>query len=357
MVKVQLFIKKYNRAEDYYKKEYLDSKEFPQPQSHDDFISDILKAFNIKKNEKWPNIIGYTKDEDEIPINCQKDLDAFKDKTVEYRITEITESSPFKTEPTKFENIKEKEEEEKEDDDEESEDDGKLDDIDIKIDANLIISDKEMENIIDSQIKPIPEIQTVIYNDNLQFDIEKYKEEISNKNKNIINDFIKSYDSKINSLFNKKSSLLREKINKMFKEYSTVSVNGVYEIKKECSYLKEDFYESVRDINECNIAMIQLSKLFSSGEIGFPEKKILKKQNNIMDIKDIYDKNKKPIIFKNEAINNKIDLKKAKCIEITITNNNNNDEISKNKKKYSFKGKKRINKRISKGKEIKRRKK
>ena len=146
MVKVQLFIKKYNRGEDNYKREYLDSKEFPQPQSHDDFISDILKAFNIKKNDLI--LLAYTKDEDEIPINCQKDLDAFKDKTVEYRITEITESSPFKTEPTKFENIKEKEEEEKEDDDEESEDDGKLDDIDIKIDANLIISDKEMENMI-----------------------------------------------------------------------------------------------------------------------------------------------------------------------------------------------------------------
>ena len=47
------------------------------------------------------------------------------------------------------------------------------------------MSDKDIENLIEGQIKDIPEIDNFIMNDNSQFNIEKYKKELNNKNNNI----------------------------------------------------------------------------------------------------------------------------------------------------------------------------
>ena len=251
MIKVELFQKKYNKDGESERKS-LKSEQFSKPKSYKDFISKIISTFKVKKNDI--SVLAFTKDEDEFPINSQEDLDDYKDETEEYKIIiEKDESSSSKPEPKKIKKAKEekedddedkeekeekeeKEDKEKEkkkikkdkddkgdeskdsqkDDEPKNEEDGELDDIEIKIDVNLDITDKEMENIIDSQIKPIPEIQKDIYNDDLQFDIEDYKKGINDKYTNIINDFNKLYDSKINSIFNSKSILLKDEINNKF---------------------------------------------------------------------------------------------------------------------------------------------
>ena len=351
MIKVELFQKKYNKDGESERKS-LKSEQFPKPKSYKDFISKIISTFKVKKNDI--SILAYTKDEDENPINNQEDLDDYKDETEEYKIIiEKDESSSSKPEPKRIEKVKE----EKEDDDEEekeekgdkekekkkikkdkddeskesqkddepkNEEDGELDDIEIKIDVNLDITDKEMENIIDSQIKPITEIQKDIYNDDLQFDIEDYKKGINDKYTNIIKDFNKLYDSKINNILNNKSSILKEEINKKFSEFSSVNISNISEIKKESLGLKDDFSDMVNDVALMDKAILEMSKIFTGDEIKKPKNK-QKAQNSIQNDEDDSDEDddKIYIIFKKDPIKKEIDLNNAKYFEIPVEIENN----------------------------------
>ena len=171
MIKVELFEKIYIKQDESERKP-IKSKVFSKQKKYDDFISEIIKTFNIKKEDI--NLLAYTKDEDEFPINNQEDLDYYKDEIVEFRIIiEKDESSSSKPEHKKNKKLKEDDEEESEDKekaDKEKEDEEKenkeknkkkdkvevyqkddetkneeveeLEDIEIKIDINLYITDK-----------------------------------------------------------------------------------------------------------------------------------------------------------------------------------------------------------------------
>ena len=109
----------------------------------------------------------FTTDEDELPIHDQEDLDNFK--ALKYRVIINNENDSGKKEDI----IRE----------------GPNDEININLKINMEISEKELEKFIDEQIKIFPEIENQNINDDIQFDIKKYKEKLENKNINIIKNF------------------------------------------------------------------------------------------------------------------------------------------------------------------------
>ena len=342
MIKVQLFKKVYIKSDETERK-LISSKDFPKPKSYDDFISSINQAFKLNGNEI--SLLAFTNEEDENPINDQDDLDDNKEDTQEYRIIiEKGGSSPSKPEPKKSKKEKEekeeKDDEEKEDDNEKKKDDDKKKQnedkseesqeekgsenggneedypIEIKIDVNLDISEKEMEKIIDSQIKPVPEIEKDIYNDELQFDVDEYKKGINIKYNNIINDFNELYDSKLKTIINEKSNLLKEQINKQFTEFSTVNINNISEINKDSEELKGEFDERVGEVKDMNNAIMEMSKIIIGGEIKRPKRP----RNTVAEEEEGNDEEKKEILFKKAKIEEEIQLEDAKKdFEIPIT--------------------------------------
>lgn len=68
------------------------------------------------------------------------------------------------------------------------------------------ISDQEIETLMNS-VK-MPEIDDI--NDNIEFDIEKYKESLNNINNIKIEDFKKIFDTDINSIITQKSSIIKD---------------------------------------------------------------------------------------------------------------------------------------------------
>lgn len=325
MVKVILYQKKYDDKKGESIKTELDSKEFPEPKSYEEFISDLAKAFKIKKKEII--IYAFTNDEDEIVIQDQQDLDDNKDETQEYyiilekeesstqkppkNIIQEEESSSTKKIDKKVDIIKKNEELEHQK--EESEDGGDIEGngIEIKLDVNLDISDKELENMINSQIKEIPEIDNAIINDDVPFDIEKYKEEMNNKYNNMKNEFKSVLDTQINDIILNKSSLMKSKINDTILQFSEVSTNNLETIINEAQGMSEDSNNLLENTETMNKAM---------GEISIILEKIPKSK---IEGDDEENNDKIDIRFTKQNINFEIDENEAKFInspEIEIEN-------------------------------------
>ena len=165
MIRVNLFSRMFDTKTGESSRIFVDSKEFPKPKSYEEFVSKIAKAFNLKKKDI--NLLAFITDEDEMLIQDQEDLEDIQDETLEYRIILEEGASPIKSSknatkeksPSRIEEEKEEpnkgldEVDNKPDDI--SEGDNGEDGIDIKLDINLDIPDKELENIINSQIKEI----------------------------------------------------------------------------------------------------------------------------------------------------------------------------------------------------------
>ena len=184
-----------------------------------------------------------------------------------------------------------------------------------------------MENIIESQIKPIPEIQKDIYNDDLHLDIKEYKKGINNKYNNIINEFNKIYDNKMNNILIEKHKLLKEELNSKFTKFSNVNVNTIFEIKKDSEGLKEEFSERVSDINGMDDAILKMSKIFPGGEIKLPKKKKKIPKNEINDDEENDGEEKISVIFKDIEIKEEINLDQTKYIDIPIKIENVGDKM------------------------------
>jgi hypothetical protein len=261
------------------KKETKDSKEFPKPKKYEEFISNIIKSFNIKK-KKDINLMVFTTDGDEIPINDQEDLEYYKNDVAEYRvIVEKKEPEPSPISGGNSKVKKKKEDSDNGDDDEdnksnkdedepkkkedgkneesgsENEGDEDKDDINIKLNVNLEMTDKEIENLIEGQIKDVPEIDNNIINDDLQFNIEEFKSKLNDINISIINNFNKSFDSKINDIIINKSSIIKEKINNSVLQFSNINIEHLKKINNETKGIKDDFNEMIENSTSMNDAL------------------------------------------------------------------------------------------------------
>ena len=87
------------------------------------------------------------------------------------------------------------------------------------------MTDKEIENLIKGQIKDVPEIDNNIINDDLQFNIEEFKEKINN-------------------------SVL---------QFSNINIEQLKKINNVTNGIKEDFNEVIQNSNNMNDALNQLS--------------------------------------------------------------------------------------------------
>ena len=330
------------------KKETKDSKEFPKPKKYEEFISNIIKSFNIKK-KKDINLMVFTTDGDEIPINDQEDLEYYKNDVAEYRvIVEKKEPEPSPISGGNSKVKKKKEDSDNGDDDEdnksnkdedepkkkedgkneesgsENEGDEDKDDINIKLNVNLEMTDKEIENLIEGQIKDVPEIDNNIINDDLQFNIEEFKSKLNDINISIINNFNKSFDSKINDIIINKSSIIKEKINNSVLQFSNINIEHLKKINNETKGIKDDFNEMIENSTSMNDALNQLNGgispvLNQEKRKNTEENLVVNKQpsNNIIDEEGDEDNNKKlSIKFEKENIDFEIEKKKAKYLEI-----------------------------------------
>lgn len=268
-MKSKLCIKKYNEELGESETKLLDTKEFPIPKTYNELISNIKNKFN--KNIDDFSLLAYTKDEDEIPINNQQDLTDHIDETKEFKIILEKELKEKKTSEINIDEL-----------------------LKYDINFNLDITDKDLENIIDSQIKEIPEIQKDIINDDIDFDSAKYKEGINNRYNDIIKDFNSTFDKKKENIYNNKRNILEENINQKFLEFGNVNLKDISEIIKEHKEVKEKSNNMNDDINEMEKAIKELHKNL----VGEEEKITLR--------------------FKQEIINEEIELKRAKFISIPI---------------------------------------
>ena len=217
MIKVKLIEKSKDKNGDSIR-EIISEKEFKKNNNYQSFISELSKAFSIPKNKFI--LIGLI-DEDENPINDQDDLDTYLEDTKEFMI--IIEKGSLKVKPNKKtkakKNInsendddkndndsikdkgKKKEDEEEEKEEEKEEGEGEEDYLKkIKINANMEISEQEIEKIMNG-VK-MPEIDDI--NDDIEFNIEKYKTDLNNKNNSKIHDFKNVFETHIKKLIKEK---------------------------------------------------------------------------------------------------------------------------------------------------------
>ena len=79
--------------------------------------------------------------------------------------------------------------------------DDPIEPTDDEIKINIDIKDKDIEDIIDSQIKKI-EIDDKL-NDVIEFDKDKYKDNLKKKTESYINNFKSQLDEKMNKIYSK----------------------------------------------------------------------------------------------------------------------------------------------------------
>ena len=326
-MRVNLFLKKFDNQRNESTRISLDTKEFPKPNSYEDFISKIEKVFNLKKKDII--LSAFTTDEDENLIQDQQDLDDNKEDTVEYRIILEKEESllrkPTKIETEKKESIENegeekepiKKDEDKEDNnlDESSDEEEGGEDIKIKLELNLDIPDKEIENIINKEVADIPPIDKEIINDDIPFNIDEYKEEMNKKYENIKNNFKKAFDSKIEEIVLNKSAMLKNKIDETILEFSKVSFDNFKNIKNEAIGLKEDSMSLAENTENMGKAIEELSIMINkaSKEKSKPN---LSKPNPEPIIHDSDDEDKITIKFANKELTLEIRREKAKFLVI-----------------------------------------
>ena len=308
MVKVKL-IQKFKDKNGDLKREVKSEKEIKKNKNFNNFITELSDIFNIPKNKV--KLMSLTEDDDEYAINDQDDLDSYLKEIKEFMIIMENED----------EDIKEDEEEEEED---------YLSKINIKI--NFDISEKEIQKIIES-VK-MPEIDDI--NDDIEFDIEKYKEDLNNVNNTKIGDFKKIFEKDIKNIITEKSNIIKTKISQSALNTQKDQEKNLASIEEETASVKKEFEEIIKNTSEMNNAIGDLNYKITGKKIEFSEVN-LENQNGfeggandlILDeVEEEFENNDKNIIkFEEEEIRHEISIKKAKFFyieNIIITNLNGN---------------------------------
>ena len=322
-VRVNLMTKTIDKKSEEAKREIKTHKDLDKPKSYDDFIKNIAKSFKIK-NKKSITLILKTIDDDEIGINDQEDLDDNIGELKEFNVfLEEGEQGPVEIEtedpPKKQITIKEKKGGDKvdESDDDNSEKDKTLDDL--KIDVNLDISDKEIENIIDSQFKPIPEEQNITLDE-----IKDYNIDTNKKSDEVVQEFQKLFDSRIIKIVSQKSKVMIESLTELINNYSQSQIKNLEELNQNTSELKQGFSTLIENTNEMNEHMGKLkNQVVNGGGLQFSNLANDKRNDkyggqDMLEIEDDNEDNNKKIqimngtISKNELVNS--------CKFITIDN-------------------------------------
>ena len=336
MIKVKLFEKKKDKNGET-KREVKSEKEIKKKKDYKAFINELSKAFSIKNKFI---LMVLTEDDDEVPINNQEDLDSNFEEAKEFRI--IIEEGSLKTKPTKKTKPKDSDsdddddkngndnnkdggkkkggedgEEEEGEEEEEGDEEDFLKKINIKV--NLELSDQEIETLMNS-VK-MPEIDNI--NDDPEFDIEKYKEDLNNKNNAKIEDFKKIFETNIKSIIEQKSTIIKNKISQLVS--NTDQENNLKTIEEETNTVKQDFSEIVKNTSEMNMAIGDLKyrltgKKSEFNEINFDGPKGLDvgaEDMILQEDEEAKNENENLMIkFEEKEIKQDISIKKSKFFEI-----------------------------------------
>ena len=334
MVKVKLIEKKKDKNGDT-KREVQIEKEIQINKDYKAFISELSKVFSIQKNKFM--LIGLTEDEDEYPFNNQEDMNSYLEEVKEFMIIMEEGSAKAKSDKKTIEKEKKNNDSENEDNkkdndndsnkdgddkkengNEEEEEDDYLKKINIKV--NLEISNQEIESIMNS-IK-MPEIDDI--NDDIDFDIEKYKVDLNNMNNTKIGNFKKSFEDDINNIIEEKSTIIKQNISQLVLNNQKEQDKNLASINEEISSVKKDFDEIIHNTSEMNNAIGDLKFRLTGERNEFSEIKV-ENQNDfeggandmILQEGDDELKNEDQMIkFEEEEIKQDIIIKKAKFFEI-----------------------------------------
>ena len=206
MIQVKRMVKTTDKKTSETVRKVQELKKIKREKSYKDYINSISKSFGI--NYKKIALIGVTDDDDEFAINNQEDLDENIEDIKEFII--YLEDNEINDLSKKSSEVLDEQKGPKEEKDEHSVHSQNLEDndeddfkIDIKVDLDM--SDKEIENILNSQIKLIPEGNNKI-KDDISFDKEKYEKELDEKYSKAINDFQNVFENKIITIVSDKKN-------------------------------------------------------------------------------------------------------------------------------------------------------
>lgn len=97
----------------------------------------------------------------------------------------------------------------------------------------------------------MPEIDNI--NDDIEFDIEKYKESLNNNNYSKIEDFKKVFENEIKNVITQKSNIINTNISKLILNTREDQKKNLESIEEETKAVKEEFEKIVEDTNEMNV--------------------------------------------------------------------------------------------------------
>ena len=237
MIKVILFQKIVDKSGDS-KREFKSEKEINKNKNYNNFINELSNAFLIPKNKFI--LMASTFDEDEYPINNQEDLDSYLEEAKKLMIIlEQNESenkiNKKKTDRKKHENRYIKEENLK----------------------TIYQTMQEFEEKIDKNFK-MPEIGDI--NDDIEFDINKYKNELNVNFKKKFEHSKQFFESDIKNIVTQKSNILKDNINKFLLETQNNFKKNLESIKEAESTIKKEFDKIIKDSKEKDNKIKDLKK-------------------------------------------------------------------------------------------------
>ena len=220
---------------------------------------------------------GLTEDEDEFPVNDQDDLDDYLLETKEFMVI-MDEEYSIKTKPAEIEKENEKD---RKNSNSESNDDEK---VNTNISFNM--SEQEIDQIMNSV--NMPEIDNI--NDEIEFDIDKYKEDLIRNCKNKIEDFKKDFEADTKNMISQKFNIIKNNMNKFLKEGKDNKMNNQKgKLKNQLVGKKNEFIKKQDGVNDM---------ISEEDDDGF------KKEDQLM------------IKFEKEEVKHDIDIKAAKFFKI-----------------------------------------
>ena len=244
-------------------------KKIKREKSYKDYINSISKSFGI--NYKKISLIGVTDDNDEFAINNQEDLDENIEDIKEFIIyLEDNEINDLSKKSSKILDEQKGPKEEKDEHSVHSQnlEDNDEDDLKIDIKVDLDMSDKEIENILNSQKKLIPEGNNKI-KDDIPFDKEKYEKELDEKYSKAINDFQNVFENKISTIVSDKKNLMKSQVSNLIENYSKNQIEELKTIKESTIELQNGLTDLIKDTEEMNDHMTDLNDQVAKDEIKF----------------------------------------------------------------------------------------
>ena len=153
------------------------------------------------------------------------------------------------------------------------------DEFKINIDINIDIKDKDIEDILNKQIKKI-EIDDKL-NDVTEFDKDKYKGNLKKQTESYINNFKSQLDEKMNKIYGEKTKLFKDSIINTIGDYSKTQIGIIEKIITNTSDLIFGFSEIVNDTNNMNMHMGDLKDIMEFTKLKVAENEVDKIFNDL----------------------------------------------------------------------------